>query len=212
MSAPKRTINPWLKFTLELGPVLVFFFVFGRIKFTMFEIFGVEYSGFIVTTAIFVALIIVTSAIMWKLVGHLSVMQMVTLVIVIVMGGFSVWLNDERFIKVKPTLIYLIFSAILLFGLLRGQSYLRVVMEEGLPLQPEGWMKLTWRFTFFFIALAIANEAVWRTMSTEDWVTFKTFALTLAPLVFIMAQFRLIQRYARPEAAAEAAGEDAPKG
>ncbi len=200
MTSPQKTINPWLKLALELGPVVLFFLVFGRLKDRSFTILGTEYSGFIVTTALFVVLILVTSAILWRLVGHLSKMQMVTLIIVVVMGGMSVWLNDERFIKLKPTLIYAIFAGLLLFGLARGQSYLRLVMEEGLPMQPEGWMKLTWRFALFFVALGLANEIVWRNFSTETWVTFKTFALTLAPMVFIFAQFRLIARYALPPA------------
>lgn len=211
MTSPKKTINPWFKIALELGPVILFFVVFGRLKDRSFTVLGTEYSGFIVTTALFVALILVTSAILWRIVGHLSKMQMVTLVIVLVMGGFSVWLNDERFIKLKPTLIYAIFASLLFFGLARGQSYLRLVMEEGLPMQPEGWMKLTWRFALFFAALGIANEIVWRNFSTEDWVTFKTFALTFAPMVFIMAQFRLIERYALPAAGPAVEAADEPK-
>lgn len=192
-------IRPWVKMGLELGPIILFFLVFGRLKDKTFTILGTEYSGFIVTTALFVGLIILTSSILWKLEGHLSKMQIVTLVIVIVMGGLSIWLNEERFIKMKPTLIYAVFAGALLFGLLRGQSYLRMMMEEGLPMRPEGWMKLTWRFALFFLALALANELVWRNVSTETWVTFKTFALTLAPMAFIMAQYGLIQRYALPE-------------
>ena len=202
MSGAAKT-NTWVKMGLELGPIILFFLVFGRLKEKTFTILGTDYSGFIVTTALFVVLIMVTSSILWKLEGHLSKMQIVTLVIVIVMGGLSIWLNDERFIKMKPTLIYAAFAGALLFGLLRGQSYLRMVMEEGLPMRPEGWMKLTWRFALFFAVLAIANELVWRNVSTETWVTFKTFALTLAPMAFIMAQYGLIQRFALPEEAGD---------
>ncbi len=198
MTATKKA-NTWLKLGLELGPILLFFLVFGRLKDKTFVIFGTEYSGFIVTTALFVGLIMLTSGLLWWLEGQLSKMQMVTLFIVIVMGGLSIWLNDEHFIKMKPTLIYAIFAAVLLFGLLRGQSYLRLVMQDGFPMQPEGWIKLTWRFALFFAVLAVVNELVWRNFSTEDWVTFKTFALTLAPMAFIMAQYGLMQRYALPE-------------
>jgi intracellular septation protein len=192
--AGKKT-SPWLKMALELGPVILFFVVFGRLKDKTFTILGTEYSGFIVTTALFVGLIMLTSAILWRLEGKLSKMQMVTLVIVIVMGGLSIWLNDERFIKMKPTFIYAFFAGILFFGLLRGQSYLRSVMHEGLPMRPEGWMILTWRFAVFFLALAVINELVWRNFTTEQWVSFKTFALTLAPALFIFAQYSLISRY-----------------
>ena len=142
-----------------------------------------------------VLLIIATSALLWALTGKLSRMQMMTLVLVVVMGGLSVWLNDERFIKMKPTLLYLAFGGVLGFGLLRGQSYLRLVMDEALPMQPEGWMILTRRLTAFFFALAVANEAVWRLMSTEAWVNFKTFGLTAALFAFFMTQGKLFERY-----------------
>lgn len=194
-----RKINPFLKLALELGPVVLFFVLFGRLKDQTFRIAGTEYSGFIVTTAAFVALIVLTSAILWLLTGRLSKMQLMTLVLVVVMGGLSIWLNDERFIKMKPTLLYLAFGGTLGWGLLRGQSYLSVVMDEALPMQPQGWMILTRRLTAFFFALAIANEAVWRLMSTEAWVDFKTFGLTAALFAFFMAQGRLFERYAIEE-------------
>ncbi|NTT86025.1 inner membrane-spanning protein YciB [Tabrizicola fusiformis] len=191
----EKKINPILKLALELGPVVLFFVMFGRLKDRTFTLGGAEYSGFIVTTAAFVLLIIATSALLWALTGKLSRMQMMTLVLVVVMGGLSVWLNDERFIKMKPTLLYLAFGGVLGFGLLRGQSYLRLVMDEALPMQPEGWMILTRRLTAFFFALAVANEAVWRLMSTEAWVNFKTFGLTAALFAFFMTQGKLFERY-----------------
>ena len=191
----EKKINPILKLALELGPVVLFFVMFGRLKDRTFTLGGAEYSGFIVTTAAFVLLIIATSALLWALTGKLSRMQMMTLVLVVVMGGLSVWLNDERFIKMKPTLLYLAFGGVLGFGLLRGQSYLRLVMDEALPMQPEGWMILTRRLTAFFFALALANEAVWRLMSTEAWVNFKTFGLTAALFAFFMTQGKLFERY-----------------
>ena len=116
--------------------------------------------------------------------------------LVIVFGGLSIWFNDERFFKMKPTIIYLLFGGILGFGLLRGQSYLKLVIEEVLPMREEGWMILTQRITLFFFGLAIANEVVWRTMSTGAWVTFKTFVLTAALFAFFMAQGKLMQKYA----------------
>ena len=191
----EKKINPILKLALELGPVVLFFVMFGRLKDRTVALACAEYSGFIVTTAAFILLIIATSALLWALTGKLSRMQMMTLVLVVVMGGLSVWLNDERFIKMKPTLLYLAFGGVLGFGLLRGQSYLRLVMDEALPMQPEGWMILTRRLTAFFFALAVANEAVWRLMSTEAWVNFKTFGLTAALFAFFMTQGKLFERY-----------------
>ncbi|GAB1480948.1 inner membrane-spanning protein YciB [Paracoccaceae bacterium] len=191
----EKKINPILKLALELGPVVLFFVMFGRLKDRTFTFGGADYSGFIVTTGAFILLIIATSALLWALTGKLSRMQMMTLVLVVVMGGLSVWLNDERFIKMKPTLLYLAFGGVLGFGLLRGQSYLRLVMDEALPMQAEGWMILTRRLTAFFFALAVANEAVWRLMSTEAWVNFKTFGLTAALFAFFMTQGKLFERY-----------------
>jgi intracellular septation protein len=185
-----------VKLGLELGPIVLFFAGFRFFKDKTFHILGTDYSGFILMTAIFVVLIIATTAILWKLTGTLSKMQLMTLILVIVMGGLSVWLQDERFIKMKPTLLYLAFAITLGIGLLRGQSYLKLVMEEALPLQPEGWMILTRRLTAFFFALAIANEAIWRMFSTDTWVTFKTFGLTAALFLFFISQSGVLSRYA----------------
>ena len=190
-----RKINPLVKIALELGPIILFFAGFSKMKDQTFQIAGAEYSGFIVMTAVFIGLILVTTGLLWALTGKLSRMQLMTLVLVIVMGGLSVWLNDERFIKMKPTLLYLAFGGILGIGLLQGKSYLSAVMDEAMPMEPEGWMILTRRLAAFFFALAIANEAVWRLMSTEAWVNFKTFGLTAALFAFFMAQGRLFDRY-----------------
>ena len=194
-------LNPMVKLGLELGPIVLFFAGFRFFKDKTFHILGTDYSGFIVMTAVFVLLIIATTAILWKLTGTLSKMQLMTLILVIVLGGLSVWLKDERFIKMKPTLLYLAFGIALGIGLLRGESYLKLVMEETLPLQPEGWMVLTRRLTAFFFALAIANEVIWRMFTTETWVTFKTFGLTAALFLFFISQSGVLTRYAlQPDA------------
>ena len=194
-----KKINPILKAVLELGPVLLFFIMFGRMKDQTYLIGGTEYSGFIVTTAAFVALICLTTGLLWALTGHLSRMQILTLVLVVVMGGMSVWLNDERFIKMKPTLLYVIFAAVLGFGLLRGKSYLSAVLDEALPLREEGWLILTKRLTLFFAGLALANELVWRTMSDAAWVNFKTFGLTFALFAFFLSQGKVLEKYSETE-------------
>lgn len=191
----EKKINPFVKLLLELGPIVLFFVMFGRTKDQSYQVLGGTYSGFIVTTAVFVGLIILTTGILWALTGKLSRMQLMTLVLVIVMGGLSVWLNDERFIKMKPTFLYLAFGGILGVGLLQGKSYLSSVMSEAIPMTEQGWMILTKRITVFFFALAIANEVVWRLMSTEAWVNFKTFGLTAALFLFIMTQSKLFETY-----------------
>ena len=192
---PEKKVHPALKLALELGPVILFFVGFVKLKDQVFTIGGTEYDGFIVMTALFIPLMLITTGILWWLSGKLSKMQVATVVLVVLFGGMSVWLNDERFFKMKPTMIYLLFGGILGFGLLRGQSYLRVVMEEAPALQPEGWMILTRRLCAFFFGLAVANEAVWRLMSTEAWVNFKTFGLTAALFIFFMTQGGLLSRY-----------------
>jgi intracellular septation protein len=193
--AEGRKIHPGLKFALELGPIVLFFVGYVKLKDQVFTVLGTEYSGFILMTALFIPLMLLTTGILWALTGKLSKMQIATVVLVVVFGGLSVWLQDERFFKMKPTMIYLLFGGALGFGLLRGQSYLKLVMEEALPLQPEGWMILTRRLTAFFFALAVANEAVWRLMSTEAWVNFKTFGLTAALFLFFMTQGGVLTRY-----------------
>ena len=190
-----KQINPLLKMALELGPIVLFFVGYLRLRDQMFVIGGTEYDGFIVVTAAFVPLIALSSFILWRLTGHLSKMQVATVVLVTVFGGLSVWLNDDRFFKMKPTMIYLLFGGVLGLGLMRGQSYLKYVMEEMLPLEHQGWMILTRRLMMFFFGLAVLNEAIWRTQSTDTWVYFKTFGLTAAMFVFFMAQAKLFQKY-----------------
>ncbi|SHG55562.1 inner membrane-spanning protein YciB [Cognatishimia maritima] len=191
-----KQINPMLKMALELGPIILFFAGYLKLRDQSFTIGGTAYDGFIVVTAAFVPLIALTTFILWRLTGHLSKMQVATVILVTVFGGLSVWLNDDRFFKMKPTMIYLLFGGLLGFGLLRGQSYLKYVMEEVLPLQDEGWMKLTQRLTAFFLSLAILNEVIWRTQSTDTWVYFKTFGLTAAVFLFFMTQAGVLSKYA----------------
>ncbi|MEM6694364.1 MAG: septation protein IspZ, partial [Pseudomonadota bacterium] len=131
-------------------------------------------------------------------------MQVLTLVLVVVFGGLTVWLNDDRFFKMKPTIIYVLFAGILGVGLLQGKSYMQLVMDEMMPMKHEGWMILTRRLAMFFAGLAVANEVVWRTMSTDAWVNFKTFVLPIALFAFFMAQAKLFQTYSTEEEGAEA--------
>ncbi|UWQ91964.1 septation protein IspZ [Aliisedimentitalea scapharcae] len=194
-----KKINGKLKMALELGPVVLFFAAYVKLKDQVFTIGGADYDGFILATAGFVPLMILSTLALWKLTGKLSKMQIVTLVLVVVFGGLSVWFNDDRFFKMKPTLIYLLFGGVLGIGLLRGQSYLKFAMEEMLPLEQEGWMILTRRLCGFFLALAVLNEAIWRTQTTEIWVYFKTFGLSAAVFLFFMTQGSIFQTYGLDE-------------
>jgi intracellular septation protein len=194
--ADAKKLNPWVKMGLEFGPVLAFFLAFSRFKDQTVTLGDTSYGGFIVATAIFVPLMVVSTLILWRLTGRLSVMQVVTLILVLVFGGLTVWLNDAHFLKMKVTIIYALFAAILAFGLLRGKSYLRLAMDEVVPLTSEGWMILTRRVTAFFVALAVLNEIVWRTMSDQAWVNFKTFGLTIGVFAFFMLQGKLFETHA----------------
>ena len=194
MAAGKQ-INPFVKSALEFGPVLLFFVAYLRMKDNTYTIGGTEYEGFIVVTALFIPLLIASTGALWALTGKLSRMQVATVIMVVLFGGLSVWLNDDRFFKMKPTMIYLLFGGLLGFGLLRGQSYLKYVMEEMMPLQHEGWMILTRRLMYCFLLLALANEVVWRSFSTDTWVYFKTFGLTAVVMVFFMSQGKLFETY-----------------
>lgn len=191
----EKSINPILKQVLELGPTLVFFLIYLRIKDEVFTIAGTQYSGFIVATLVFVPILLISMGVLWHLSGQLSRMQIFTAFMVIFFGGLTAWFNDERFFKMKTSIVYGFFAAILGIGLLRGRSYLRFIMEDFLPMQDAGWMILTRRLTMMFAALAIANELIWRTQSTDLWVKLETFAFPVALFVFLWLQIIGLQKY-----------------
>ncbi len=186
----------WVKPLLEFGPIVAFFIAYTQMKDNSYTIAGSDYQGFIVVTLFFIPVLLVSTIFLWLLTGKISPMQIITVILVTVFGGLTVWFNDDRFIKMKPTIIYLLFGGILAFGLIRGQSYLRLVMQEMLPLLDEGWMMLTRRFALFFFGLALLNEAIWRSFSTEVWVYFKTFGLTAALFAFLLMQGHLLNKFA----------------
>lgn len=195
----EKEIDGKLKFALEMGPILGFFVAYLWLKDRVFTIGGTEYAGFVAVTAGFIPIFLIAMALLWKLTGHLSKMQVVTAVLIVVFGGLSVWFNDPKFFKMKPTIIYLLFGGVLGFGLMRGQSYLQALMDGMMPLTDEGWMILTRRLMVFFLALAALNEIIWRTQSEEVWVYFKTFGLTAAIFVFFMTQGRVFSEHGTGE-------------
>jgi intracellular septation protein len=190
-----KTINPWVKMALELGPAIAFFVAYTRLKDETFPIGGTEYTGFIVVTAAFVPILLLSIAVLWKLSGKVSRMQVVTAILVIVFGGLTVWFNDETFFKMKTTIVYGLFSAILATGLLLRRSWLEYVMGEMLPMRHEGWMILTRNLALGFGALAVANEVVWRTMSTDTWVKIETFGFPVLLFLFLWGQIMLLQKH-----------------
>jgi len=192
-----------LKTLLEFGPVMAFFVGYMWLKDRVFVIGGTEYEGFIVVTALFVPLMILSTYLVYLLTGELSKMQVVTLVLVVVFGGLTIWFNDPQFIKMKPSILYGVFAATLGVGLLQGKSYLQYVMADMLPMTQEGWMILTKRFCLLFLGLLLANEIVWRNFSDDTWVYFKTFGLPLLSIVFIMANYKLFETYAPQDSGEE---------
>ncbi|UWQ94927.1 septation protein IspZ [Rhodobacteraceae bacterium M385] len=191
----EREISPWLKQSLEFGPVLAFFAAFFLLKAESYPLFGQMVQPFTFITFWFVILMVVSMGILRVLTGHLSRMQIMTLGLVVVMGGLTVWLDDERFLKLKPTLLYAAFSAILAFGLRQGKSYLASLLGDVLPMEQEGWMILTRRFAWFFLALAVANTLIAITLSSAVWVSVKTFGLPLAMVVFMGLQYKLVEKF-----------------
>ncbi len=199
----EQKTNPMIKTVLEFGPILAFFVAYLWLKDDVFTIGGRDYDGFIVVTAGFIPVFLLAMGALWALTGHLSKMQVVTAVLIVVFGGMSVWFNDPRFFKMKPTIIYLLFGGVLGFGLMRGQSYMQSLMDGVMPLTDEGWMILTKRICYFFLGLAVLNEIVWRSMSEETWVYFKTFGLTAAIFLFFMTQGALFRDYSTDQGEGE---------
>ncbi len=191
----ERKINGVVKQALELGPTIAFFLIYLKIKEDTFVIGGTEYSGFIIAALVFIPILLLAMGILWSLTGKVSRMQVFTAFMVIFFGGLTAWFNDERFFKMKTSIVYGCLAALLGIGLLRGQSWLEYVMAEVLPMQREGWMILTRRLCAMFVGLAVANEIIWRTMSTDTWVKLETFGMPAALMLFLWWQIFALQRF-----------------
>ena len=193
VEAPARPhIHPVLKIALELGPLLLFFLANAR-------------WGIFAATATFMIAAVASFAVSYTLTRRIPLMALISTVVVIVFGSLTLVLHDALFIKLKPTIIYTLFAAILLGGLAAGKPLLAIVFDQMFHPTEEGWRKLTLRWALFFLALAIANEVVWRTQSTDVWVTFKVFGVMPLTLIFAALQYPLLTRYeARAETSAPA--------
>ena len=178
----KPQLNPALKLALDLGPLVLFFFANSR-------------YGIFTATATFMIAVLAALAASYALTRHLPIMPVVTAIIVLVFGGLTLILHNETFIKIKPTMLYALFGAVLLGGLLFGKSLLGVLFDSLFHLTEEGWRKLTLRWAIFFFALAVLNEIVWRNTSTDTWVNFKVFGFLPLTLLFGALQYPLLQKY-----------------
>ncbi|KAB2872237.1 MAG: septation protein A [Bauldia sp.] len=205
-SPERKPLNPLLKLALELGPLGVFFFANARgawlaEKFPALAVLG---GPLFVATALFIIATLIALAASLALTRRLPIMPFVTGIVVLVFGGLTLWLQDETFIKMKPTIVNALFGAALLGGLAFGKSLLGYVFDSVFRLTGEGWRKLTFRWGLFFFVLAVLNEVVWRTVSTDMWVNFKVFGIMPITFVFTLFQLPLINRYAIPDDSARA--------
>jgi intracellular septation protein len=190
MSRTKH-LNPLLKLALEVGPLVVFFMANAYS-----DRFGVpEGRRIFAATSVFIVATVVALAVHYALVRKLPIMPLVSGVVVIVFGGLTLWLDDELFIKLKPTIVNTLFGLVLLAGLYFGKPLLAVVLDSVFELTDEGWRKLTFRWAMFFFVLAALNEIVWRTQTTDFWVSFKVFGIMPLTVAFALAQTPLLMRH-----------------
>jgi len=178
-------MHPLTKLGLDLGPLVVFF--------------GVNATyGIFPATAAFMVAVIASLGATWVMAREIPPMPLITAVFVLVFGGLTLYLNNDLFIKLKPTIVNSLFAAILFTGLARQQSLLKPLLQSVMELTAEGWRLLTWRWAWFFVVLAILNEIVWRNFSTDFWISFKLFGTLPLTIVFGAAQMGLMRRYALP--------------
>jgi len=189
-------MHPGLKALLEYGPTVGFVVTYLILRNETFLIGGTAYSGLVAVTAVFIPVFAIAIVALWFWSGRIARIQVATAVMVVVFGGLGVWFNDSTVFKMKPTVIYLTLAAILGVGLLKGQSWLEYIMEDMIPLKPEGWMILTKRVTVLFLLSAVANELVWRTQSDTFWVLFETLAMPVVICAFFLLQISLFVEYA----------------
>ncbi len=178
----RKELQPLLKLALELGPLGIFFFANAR--------FGIFQA-----TGAFMIAVAVSLSVSWMLTRRLAIMPLITGIVVMVFGGLTLILQDDTFIKLKPTIVNALFGSILLAGLAFGRPLLGYVFDSVFQLDDEGWRKLTFRWAIFFFLLATLNEIVWRNFSTDFWVSFKVFGIMPITLAFTLSQMPLILRH-----------------
>jgi intracellular septation protein len=178
----KKKLNPTLKLVFDIGPLVLFFI--ANAKF-----------GIYAATGAFMVAVLIALAVSYSITRHIAIMPVVTAVIVLVFGGLTLILHDDLFIKVKPTIIYVLFGGTLLAGIFFDKPFLSIMFDQMFPLTAEGWRKLTWRWALFFLFLAILNEIVWRTQTTDVWVSFKLFGVVPLTMLFGALQYPLLLKY-----------------
>ncbi|UTD27128.1 septation protein A [Bradyrhizobium sp. WD16] len=178
----RKVPHPLFKLATELGPLVVFFIANAK-------------GNLFIATAAFMVAVVAAMAVSYVVTRHVPIMAIVSGIIVLVFGTLTLVLHDETFIKIKPTIIYGLFGAILGGGLFFNRSFIAVLFDQMFNLTPVGWRQLTLRWALFFVFMALLNEAIWRTQSTDFWVGFKAFGVIPLTMIFAMAQMPLIKRY-----------------
>jgi intracellular septation protein len=186
----KPKLNPLLKLALDIGPLVLFFAANSRF-------------GIFVGTGAFMIAVVTALLVSYTMTRQWPIMPVVTAIVVVVFGGLTLALHDETFIKLKPTIIYALFGGILIGGYILEKPFLAILFDSMFHLTAEGWRKLTLRWAFFFLALAVLNEAIWRTQSTDFWVNFKLFGFVPLTFVFAALQYPLLTRHAAEPATVE---------
>jgi len=179
---PRRKIPPLARAALDLGPLLLFFAVF-------------EFYGIYAATGAFMVVIFLALGAGYAIERRISPMPLLTAALVLVFGGLTLYLKNDTFIKMKPTVLYALFGFVLLGGLAFGRLFVKYLFATAFELSDEGWRKLTYRWGFFFLALAVTNEVVWRTLSTGTWVKFKVFGIIPLIALFAAAQLPLVLKH-----------------
>ncbi|MFK5979380.1 MAG: septation protein A [Rhizobiaceae bacterium] len=193
-----KKVNPLLKMALEMGPLVAFFVANAKGKSLVGlwpELGQLGDEPIFLATAVFMVAISISLVVSYWLTRTLPIMPVVTGVVVLVFGGLTLYLQDELFIKLKPTIINTLFGTILLGGLYFGKTFLGVVFGEVFKLDAEGWRKLTFRWGVFFLCLAVLNEIIWRNFSTDFWVSFKVWGMMPISMAFTLSQMPLIMRH-----------------
>ncbi|WP_420960632.1 septation protein A [Brucella sp. IR073] len=193
----RKEVPPLLKLALELGPLLVFFFANSRGESLLehFPALGVFGGPIFLATALFMAATVIALAVSWAMTRTLPIMPLVSGLVVLVFGTLTLWLHNDTFIKMKPTIINGLFGVVLLGGLVFGKSLLGYVFDQAFKLDAEGWRKLTFRWGLFFLLLAVLNEIVWRNFSTDTWVAFKVWGIMPITVIFTLSQMPLIMKH-----------------
>ena len=201
-------MRPFLRLLFEIGPLVVFFVVNSRPGTMSMYLWASSFddgsSGIFVATGAFMAAIAVAVPAAWLIERRIPVMPLVSGVFVLAFGGLTLYLEDETFIKLKPTIVNLLFSGILAGGLVFRTALLKPLFGAVFQLTEAGWRALTVRWCLFFVVLAVLNEVVWRTQTTELWIQFKLFGITPLTLIFSLAQLPLINRHSVEQDAARA--------